>query len=178
MTENCYFYAPNHLKPLMLGLIENAVQDRGIEGSCLAMVNYAKSSLTESMQPWFDAQFGAAQVCPVYHSALYTASSSGCCHSSSACVNQLLSLSTSCCDHNKEQLFSLSVSCCGHNKEQLFSLSVSCCIHKELQLFSLSVSCFIHKELQLFSLSVSCCIHDEQLFSLSRSCGGQNEQQL
>ena len=61
MTENCYFYAPDHLKPLMLGLIENAVQDQNVEGSCLAMVNYAKASLTDSMQPWFDAQFGASE---------------------------------------------------------------------------------------------------------------------
>lgn len=62
MTDNCYFYAPDHLKPLMLGLIENAVQDGNVEGSCLAMVNYAKASLANSMQPWFDAQFGASQV--------------------------------------------------------------------------------------------------------------------
>jgi hypothetical protein len=62
MRDNCYFFAPEHLKPLMLGLLENAIQDKGVETSCLAMVNYAKLGMTDSMQPWFDAQFGASQV--------------------------------------------------------------------------------------------------------------------
>jgi hypothetical protein len=61
MVDNCYFFAPDHLKPLMLGLIDNAVRDGGVQTSCLAMVNFAKLSMSESMQPWFDAQFAATQ---------------------------------------------------------------------------------------------------------------------
>lgn len=60
MTDNCYYFAPDHLKPLMLALIDNAVRDRGVETSCLAMVGYAKQGMSQSMQPWLDAQFAAA----------------------------------------------------------------------------------------------------------------------
>jgi hypothetical protein len=50
MVDNCYFFAPDHLKPLMLALLENGVRGLGQDASCLAMVNYAKAGLSDSMQ--------------------------------------------------------------------------------------------------------------------------------
>lgn len=61
--DNCYFFAPDHLKPVMLGLAEadevvfGDENDRGaLHTSCLAMVQFAKIGLSDSMKPWFDAQ--------------------------------------------------------------------------------------------------------------------------
>lgn len=60
--DNCYFFAPDHIKPLILGLVEADTllgSDDGITGmhsSCIVMVQYAKYGLTDSMKPWFDAQ--------------------------------------------------------------------------------------------------------------------------
>jgi hypothetical protein len=61
--DNCYYFAPTHLKPLVLGLIENARTGSAasVRESCIAMVEYAKSGMTNSMQPWFDAQFKSTQ---------------------------------------------------------------------------------------------------------------------
>jgi hypothetical protein len=61
--DKCYYFAPTHLKPLVLGLIENARTGSAasVRESCIAMVEYAKSGLTNSMQPWFDAQFTSMQ---------------------------------------------------------------------------------------------------------------------
>lgn len=62
--DNCYFFAPTHLKPTILGLIENAAlggSSESIREACLAMVQFAKDGLTASMQPWFDAQFSSTQ---------------------------------------------------------------------------------------------------------------------
>ena len=61
MTQNCYFFAPDHLKPLMLALLENGIRGFGQTSSCMAMVNFAKAGLSDSMQPWFDAQFASTQ---------------------------------------------------------------------------------------------------------------------
>lgn len=61
--DNCYYFAPTHLKPAMLGIIENArtASPASMHQSCVAMVEFAKSGLTTSMQPWFDSQFKSAQ---------------------------------------------------------------------------------------------------------------------
>ena len=61
--DNCYFFAPTHLKPTILGLIENAASgsSASVRESCVAMVQFAKDGLTNSMQPWFDAQFKSTQ---------------------------------------------------------------------------------------------------------------------
>jgi hypothetical protein len=61
--DNCYFFAPTHLKPTILGLIENAASGSAasVRESCVAMVQFAKDGLTNSMQPWFDAQFKSTQ---------------------------------------------------------------------------------------------------------------------
>jgi hypothetical protein len=61
--DNCYYFAPTHLKPTLLGLIENAKtgSPASVRESCVAMVEFAKSGLTNSMQPWFDAQFQSTQ---------------------------------------------------------------------------------------------------------------------
>lgn len=62
LMDNCYFFAPDHLKPLILGLVEAddilAEDDSGnqLHSACIAMVQFAKVGLTDSMQPWFDAQ--------------------------------------------------------------------------------------------------------------------------
>lgn len=61
MMDNCYFFAPDHLKPLILGLVEADVllgddDAASLHSSCIAMVQYAKVGLTDSMKPWFDAQ--------------------------------------------------------------------------------------------------------------------------
>jgi hypothetical protein len=61
--DNFYYFAPTHLKPTMLGLIENARTGSAasVRESCIAMVEFAKSGMTSSMQPWFDAQFQSTQ---------------------------------------------------------------------------------------------------------------------
>jgi len=60
---NCYYFAPTHMKPIVLALIENARtgSPSSVRESCIAMVEYAKEGLTTSMQPWFDAQFKSTQ---------------------------------------------------------------------------------------------------------------------
>jgi hypothetical protein len=61
--DNCYYFAPTHMKPVVLALIENARtgSPSSVRESCIAMVDYAKEGLTTSMQPWFDAQFKSTQ---------------------------------------------------------------------------------------------------------------------
>ena len=61
--DNCYYFAPTHMKPMVLGLIENAASGSAasVRASCMAMVQFAKDGLTNSMQPWFDAQFKSTQ---------------------------------------------------------------------------------------------------------------------
>lgn len=60
---HCYFFAPTHLKPTILGLVENAAggSAASVRASCVAMVQFAKDGLTDSMRPWFDAQFKSTQ---------------------------------------------------------------------------------------------------------------------
>lgn len=60
---NCYYFAPTHLKPTILGLIENAATGSAasVRESCIAMAQFAKDGMTNSMQPWFDAQFKSTQ---------------------------------------------------------------------------------------------------------------------
>jgi hypothetical protein len=62
-VDNCYYFAPTHMKPIVLGLIENTRtgSPESIRESCMAMVQFAKQGLTTSMQPWFDAQFKSTQ---------------------------------------------------------------------------------------------------------------------
>jgi len=61
--DNCYYFAPTHLKPTILGLIENAATGSAasVRESCIAMAHFAKDGMTNSMQPWFDAQFKSSQ---------------------------------------------------------------------------------------------------------------------
>jgi hypothetical protein len=61
--DNCYYFAPTHLKPTVLGLIENAADGSAVSilESCMAMTQFAKDGLSNSMQPWFDAQFKSTQ---------------------------------------------------------------------------------------------------------------------
>jgi hypothetical protein len=61
--DNCYYFAPTHLKPTVLGLIENAAggSAEAVLQSCVAMAQFAKDGMTSSMQPWFDAQFKSTQ---------------------------------------------------------------------------------------------------------------------
>lgn len=61
--DNCYYFAPMHLKPTILGLIENAqsASSASVRASCVAMVEFSKSGVKNSMQPWFDAQFKSTQ---------------------------------------------------------------------------------------------------------------------
>jgi hypothetical protein len=61
--DNCYYFAPTHLKPTVLGLIENAASGsaESVRESCIAMVQFAKDGMTNSMKPWFDAQFQSTQ---------------------------------------------------------------------------------------------------------------------
>jgi hypothetical protein len=67
--DNCYYFAPDHLKPLVLGLIEAdfilgdeqaAGGGSSLHSSCVAMVQFAKAGLTDSMKPWFQSQIAAA----------------------------------------------------------------------------------------------------------------------
>jgi hypothetical protein len=66
--ENCYFFAPDHLKPLVLGLVEadfviggeEYAGRGGLHSSCVAMVQFAKSGLTDSMKPWFESQIATS----------------------------------------------------------------------------------------------------------------------
>lgn len=59
--NNCFYFAPNHIKPFMLGMIQNAVLDKskGIEKSCLAVTDFAVESFTNSMKPYFTLQLQA-----------------------------------------------------------------------------------------------------------------------
>ena len=61
--DNCYYFAPTHLKPILLGLIENAASGSAtsVHDLCQALVSFAKEGMTSSMQPWFDAQFKSTQ---------------------------------------------------------------------------------------------------------------------
>jgi hypothetical protein len=63
MMDNCYYFAPTHLKPTILGLIEVAPSGHAgdMRASCITMVEFAKSGLTSSMQPWFDAQLKSTE---------------------------------------------------------------------------------------------------------------------
>jgi hypothetical protein len=61
--DNCYYFAPDHLKPLIIGLLEadevilgEADEKGALHTSCVAMVQFAKVGLSDSMKPWFDAQ--------------------------------------------------------------------------------------------------------------------------
>lgn len=61
--DNCYYFAPTHMKPIFLGLIENAAtgSEASVRQSCIAVVQFAKDGMSNSMQPWFDAQFKSTQ---------------------------------------------------------------------------------------------------------------------
>jgi hypothetical protein len=63
MMDNCYYFAPMHLKPTILGLIEVASSGHAanMRTSCIAMVEFTKSGLTSLMQPWFDAQLKSTE---------------------------------------------------------------------------------------------------------------------
>lgn len=64
MMDNCYYFAPTHLKPMVLALVERSVNNiAGIDAVCTAMVEYAGKEVSDSMQPWFTVQFqGAEQI--------------------------------------------------------------------------------------------------------------------
>lgn len=59
--KNCFYFAPNHLKPLLLGMIQNALVDGGggIKESCRAVTEFASSSVSDSMKPFFTSQLQA-----------------------------------------------------------------------------------------------------------------------
>lgn len=61
--KNCFYFAPNHIKPLLLGMIQNAVLDggRGVQGACTAITDFASGSVTNSMRPFFVLQLQAAE---------------------------------------------------------------------------------------------------------------------
>ena len=60
--DNCYYFAPNHLKPLILSLVENDQRTGStVTESCSVMVDYTAQRLSDSMQPWFNVQFQAAE---------------------------------------------------------------------------------------------------------------------
>lgn len=67
--DYCYYFAPARLKPLLFGMIQDAVNggSTGIAGMCSALVEFASSSVSDSMKPYFTAQlqvcFGASHVC-------------------------------------------------------------------------------------------------------------------
>lgn len=56
--ENCYYFAPAHLRPTLLGMIQRAVlgTDGGQQGMCEALVGRAGEAMAGSMRPFFVKQ--------------------------------------------------------------------------------------------------------------------------
>jgi hypothetical protein len=61
--DSCYYFAPTHLKHMELGLIKKARTGsaESVRDLCIAMVEYAKRGMTNSMQPQSDTQFKSTQ---------------------------------------------------------------------------------------------------------------------
>jgi hypothetical protein len=57
--ENCYYFAPSHLKGTMMQLIQNAISPTGVKDSCEAMIQYTENKFRDSMQPFFVSQVAA-----------------------------------------------------------------------------------------------------------------------
>lgn len=62
-VDNCLYFAPRHLKPLMLGMIQDAVLDgsEGVQLACRAMTEYASQSVADSAKPFFVKQLQATE---------------------------------------------------------------------------------------------------------------------
>ena len=60
--ENCYYFAPDHMKPVLLSMIETAVDPNGDIGTaCSGMVNYTRTQVQQSVEPWFTSQYQSAE---------------------------------------------------------------------------------------------------------------------
>jgi hypothetical protein len=57
--DNCYYFAPSHLKGTMMQLIQNAISPTGVKDSCEAMIQYTENKFRDSMDPFFVSQVGA-----------------------------------------------------------------------------------------------------------------------
>jgi hypothetical protein len=57
--DNCYYFAPTHLKGTLLQMIQNARTVGGVQSSCEAMITYTENKFESSMQPFLDSQFSA-----------------------------------------------------------------------------------------------------------------------
>jgi hypothetical protein len=57
--DNCYYFAPTHLKGDMLKVIQNGIGRDGAAASCEAMIQYTENKLKDSMQPFFSIQYDA-----------------------------------------------------------------------------------------------------------------------
>lgn len=61
--QNCYYFAPNHLKPMVLGMIQDAVRHKGagIRNACSRMVDYASSGVEKSFDPIYSNAYAVAE---------------------------------------------------------------------------------------------------------------------
>lgn len=61
-TEQCLYFAPDHMKPTILDIIQQDATLLGsAENACRRMVDYSVRQIKDSMQPWFTAQYQAAE---------------------------------------------------------------------------------------------------------------------
>ena len=58
--DNCYYFVPTHMKPLVLSLIENSYSLGDEKEACNVLVNYANTNVKNSMNQWFDKLFEAS----------------------------------------------------------------------------------------------------------------------
>lgn len=62
--ENCYFFAPDSMKPMMLDTIQDALRSTsqgGVQGACTAMMQHTTDKLSSSMDDYFTLQFQTTQ---------------------------------------------------------------------------------------------------------------------
>ena len=62
--QNCVPQASTRLRPVLLGMIQSATIPNGQgftagQALCRGMINYTKTQLVSSLQPWFDAEFAS-----------------------------------------------------------------------------------------------------------------------
>lgn len=61
VMRRCYRMSPEYLRGFTLGVVDRVRRGGTPGAACQAMVDLAKAEMSNSMQPWFDAQFMAAQ---------------------------------------------------------------------------------------------------------------------
>lgn len=59
-VENCYYFAPENLKPIIFSLVQTSAAQGDIQFACESFLQYTIDTFTTSMDPWFTSQIESA----------------------------------------------------------------------------------------------------------------------